>query len=361
MAIPQGRMSTVPVIGEYLPPEGVSPHPYTTFERGPVDVEDTTKGLLYQDWQLVWEPGTGNFVLTARTTGESYIIGNSFLVTYASFTFDNSGRVTFAWSNDVSSYLYWYDTAQGQTVTDDLGVNVITPTIYLDDKRKTQDTANDMLLWYTKADGLGTYTLYMKEQRDRFLIEYEMATTLESYKITACGMTKELRVQIRLRGRGTIEIAPSGTSIVWAGTDIYANITGAVGQYSLVYFKMNLEWGNPNEATAYVWLNSVAEYYSWLDGQPADNEYWMRVNVLSVSGNPLIVIRDANRNHIPENTPFQMSINGDFDTIFAGIHSSVVGVQSATITIEICRDNGSGSPDNVWVLRTAHCEVTITP
>lgn len=202
MAIPQGRMSTVPVIGEYLPPEGVTPHPLTTYEAGPVDVEDTSEGLLYQTWRLTWDIGTGNFILRAETTLQEYIIGTSTLVSHASFTFDQSGRITFAWTNDVSSYLYWYDTQLAQTVTEDLGAAIFTPTIYLDDKRATQNVVSDMLLWYTRPDGVGKYNLYMKIQRERFLIETEMLTQLESYYIIACGMTGGLRVQLRMRSGG---------------------------------------------------------------------------------------------------------------------------------------------------------------
>jgi hypothetical protein len=204
MAIPQGRMSTVPVLGEYIPPEGVAKHPLTTFEPGPIDIENMAEGLLYQDWQLTWEPDTHDFRLTARTTLQTYVIGNSDEVTYASFTFDQSGRVTFAWTNAVSSYLYWYDTQQNNTVIDDIGNDLITPTVYLDDKRYTQDVVNDMLLWYTKYIGNERYALYMKRQRDRFMTEFEMATDLESYYIVALGMTYELRIQISLKRGGYV-------------------------------------------------------------------------------------------------------------------------------------------------------------
>lgn len=211
MAIPEGRLSTVAVPDEYLPPEGPVPHPLTTYEAGPYDVEDTTKGILYQTWRLTWDMGTGDFTLYAETEGWSYVIGNSFDVVSASFTFDKAGRVTFAWTNSVSSYLYWYDTGQGQTVTDDIGNDIFTPTVYLDDKRNTQNQANDMLLWYTKSDGAGKYNLYMKIQRERFLIEHEMATGLDAYYIIACGMHKGLRVQLQLRSIGYGDPIPPPT------------------------------------------------------------------------------------------------------------------------------------------------------
>ena len=82
------------------------------------------------------------------------------------------------------------------TTTKDLGAAVITPSIYLDDKRAAESAANDMLLWYTKAEGGGTYELFMLRQRDRFLTEYSMATGLSNRRIKNVGMSDVLRVQI---------------------------------------------------------------------------------------------------------------------------------------------------------------------
>ena len=202
MAIPEGRMSTTPVLGEYLPPEGVVPHPTTTYEAGPIDTEDTSEGLLYQTWRLTWDAGTGNLTLRAMTTFNEYVLGVIANLSHASFTFDQAGRVSYTWTDNVSSYLYWYDTSLGMTVTTDLGVDVITPTLYLDDKRPAQTTVNDMILWYTKPDGFGQYKLYNALQRERFLMEHEMMANLDSYYIVACGMTDELRIQLRLRSIG---------------------------------------------------------------------------------------------------------------------------------------------------------------
>lgn len=202
MAIPQGRMSTEYVPGNYILPEGVPAHPITSYEPGPLDVEDTTQGLTYQTWRLHWDVNTYDLILTALTTAEVYVLANIPGLTHASFTFDQSGRITYAWSTNTSSYMYWYDTALGQSVTTDLGNTVISPYIYLDDKRETQDEANDMLLWYTKPDGLGTHELFMKRQRDRFQTEYLMLQELPAYYIIAVGMTYGLRIKLTLRASG---------------------------------------------------------------------------------------------------------------------------------------------------------------
>ena len=85
------------------------------------------------------------------------------------------------------------------TVTTDLGVNVITPSLYMDDKRAIEYIVNDMLLWYTKDAGGGVYTLYMLRQRDRFLTEISMATGLEFPYLHNVGMDSGLRVQLILK------------------------------------------------------------------------------------------------------------------------------------------------------------------
>jgi len=199
MAIPQGRLSTVVVEGEYLPPEGLRKHPVTTFEKGPLAIEDTTKGLLYQNWMLTWNPNNDDFTVTPEDTGSPVVILNVADIKFASFTFDQSARITVSYSTSVSSYLYWYDTQVAQTVTTDLGADIFSPCIYLDDKRSTQNVVNDMLLWYTRSDGADKYKLFMKRQRDRFGIETEMAADMEANFIVALGMTDELRIQLHLK------------------------------------------------------------------------------------------------------------------------------------------------------------------
>jgi hypothetical protein len=201
MAIPQGRFSTTVVEGDYLPPEGIATHPITNYERGPIAIEDTSEGLLYQNWMLTWDSGTGDVTITPETTGSPVVVLNIPLIIFISFTFDQSGRASFAYMTDTSSYLYWYDTALGQTVTTDLGSDVYTPVLYLDDKRSTQNGVNDMMLYYTKEEGGGTWAVYSRLQRDRFLTEYEMETGQEAGYIAALGMTGELRVQLVLSRR----------------------------------------------------------------------------------------------------------------------------------------------------------------
>ena len=125
-------------------------------------------------------------------------IGTVLDIKSITFTFDQSGRISFSYATSVSSFLYWFDSSLGMTVTTDLGADALGPTLLLDDKRTMQSTVSDMLLWYTKADGGGTFTLYMLRQRDRFLNEIQMDTLLPNAYLRNIGMTDELRLQMTL-------------------------------------------------------------------------------------------------------------------------------------------------------------------
>ena len=199
MAIPQGRLSTVPVVGSVGDPDNRSFYALESYERGPIAIEDTTEGLRYQNWTLTWDSGTTLFTVTPETTGAPVPLFTVADIEYFTFTFDQSGRISFTWSTSASSFLYWYDTALGQTVTTDLGADVITPALLLDDKRETQNQANDMLLWYTKEElGGGSYELLQLLQRERFLTEHSEATGLAQQYIYNIGMGNNLRVHITL-------------------------------------------------------------------------------------------------------------------------------------------------------------------
>jgi hypothetical protein len=199
MAIPQGQMSSITVPDVLLPPEERAFQRLVSHEMGPLAIEDTSLGLLYQPWTATYNKGTGEITLTPNTTGSPVLFGQTvFNISYLNFTFDQNARETLVWKIGSSTYFYWYDTQVGQTVTDNLGTSILSAVIQLDDKRQTQSSANDMILWYTKADGLGTYTLYNKLQRDRFLIEYEMATLLPVPYLHNVGMHYGLRIQLTL-------------------------------------------------------------------------------------------------------------------------------------------------------------------
>lgn len=197
MAIAEDRMSTQVVEGAWIPPDDRTRNWSQDYEAGPVALNDPSLGLSYQVWALTWSSGTGDFTVTPETTGSPVVVFNATNVVQCSLAFDQNGHVNIAYTSGVTPYLYWYDTNLAGWTNQALAADTNYPMLTLDDKRTTQTNASDILLWYTRQQGDGTWNLYKREQRERFLIEDLMAIGVYPYCYKA-GMNDGYRVQLAL-------------------------------------------------------------------------------------------------------------------------------------------------------------------
>lgn len=197
MAIAEDRMSTTVVQSAWLAPDERTRTLDEDYEQGPIALNDPSAGLLYQPWGLTWDFASGDFTVTPETTGTPSVVHNAVAVTQCSLAFDQNGHVNVAYTSNQQAYLYWYDTNVAGWVTTQLAIDVVTPTLTLDDKRSTQTNISDILLWYTRQQPDETYNLYKREQRERFLVEDLMAEGVPPY-IYKCGLNYGLRVQLGL-------------------------------------------------------------------------------------------------------------------------------------------------------------------
>jgi len=201
--IPEDRMSTAFVDADWIPPDGYDRTMMNDFELGPIALNDTSQGLMYQNWQLTWSGGTNNFTVTPELVGAPTAVLNVANVTQCSLSFDQNGHVSIAYTSNGLAYLYWYDTLVVNWVTTALGAGVTSPMVSLDDKRPTQSPLNDIILWYTKQDPGGTWSLYRKLQRERFLNEKKMLDGIALPYIRKCGMHSGLRIKIMMSYSGS--------------------------------------------------------------------------------------------------------------------------------------------------------------
>lgn len=86
--------------------------------------------------------------------------------------------------------LYWFDPFLNQTVKTDLttGVN---PVAGFDYPQDSGEVFTDILLFYVRNN-----VLYMREQRDRFLVEYNTGVSHVDLKIESCGLRKDYKYQV---------------------------------------------------------------------------------------------------------------------------------------------------------------------
>lgn len=194
MTIREHRLSTTVVQSDWISPDERTRSLDEDYEAGPIALNDTSQGLKNQVWHLTWDFASGDFTATPETTGSPQVVLNATSVTQCSLAFDQNAHINIAYTSGGVAFLYWYDTVADNWTTTQLGSSVITPTLTLDDKRQRQTNSSDVLLWYTKQNPDGSTNLYTKEQRDRYLIEYDMGPFPRYlYKL---GMNVGFRVQV---------------------------------------------------------------------------------------------------------------------------------------------------------------------
>lgn len=199
MALPGNVLSSSPVKAEFLQPDASGRKSKTEdFERGGVALNDVSQGMNVQDWRVrivgttmrlgVYPDGVESDLFLAAEVSE------------VSLAFDQLMRPAVAYMQAGIAKLYWYDTALSAQSTLTIGA-VRTPFLCLDDKRATQSSTSDILLFYLT----GTELRY-RQQRDRFTIERTLATGLDGGSfITRCGMGTNLRLHIEISGAGKLQ------------------------------------------------------------------------------------------------------------------------------------------------------------
>lgn len=157
------------------------------YELGPIAIQDPSKGSQYQIWRARME---NNYVYLSAPNVAEFVLLDLPKVTEISFTFDQNGRHIFAYVQDGASWLRWYDSSVSQYVT--TPINGITPRVTLDDKRDLQRAISDILVFYARDN-----SLFMRMQRDRYGVEYHLATNVTD-GIVKCGMMNNWRVGVQL-------------------------------------------------------------------------------------------------------------------------------------------------------------------
>jgi hypothetical protein len=200
--LPDHVLSTKPIIAPFLFPRDGEPSPIVDYELGGIALNDPTEGLRYQPWKAKLKIGV-NYI------GEVYISAVNYTETLhytasgissVSMTFDQNMNPAIAYMQQGTAKLRWYDTTIPGYSIISLPAGSQFPRCCLDDKRELQTAASDIILSYVR-DG----TLYFREQRDRFLVEYTLRTGIVS-NLTMLGMNKVNRMQFAF---GTIVYPPA--------------------------------------------------------------------------------------------------------------------------------------------------------
>lgn len=190
---------------------------------------------------------------------------------------------------------------------------------------------------------------------------------------------------------------PDPTIAIWEGDPISGGAYFASGDSNpfagFIRFIMDLSFGDPSTANAYYPNFNVFEFVSWCTIDPSDNEYWMRVTaagdipppsryqiydpwngnlelgvefqiraapvvpfgvviqrdgeIVTDSEEALVFPRDAE--------PYEQGVYGPYVQVFT-FGDTAPSTRIGTFNIEICKDDGTGQPDNAWASRIVTLE-----
>ncbi len=192
MALPEGDLSTTPVVSPLLQPdENPRLNLLEDFERGGVALNDPTQGLDVRDWR-VWSDGESIWVAPVDSLMSTTLLYSGTGITEVSLAFDQNMRPTVAFVEAGTCKLQWFDSLINDvTVTTFAGAT--SPMLSLDDKRSIASETNDVILAYLRAGNA-----YYRQQRDRYTIEYLMGSAFGAVRILQMGMGTNGRLQFKM-------------------------------------------------------------------------------------------------------------------------------------------------------------------
>lgn len=163
--IPDERFSSEAVQGRLLHPWSRSPK--TAYQRGPVQVQDNSGGLLAKLWTLRAEGPSA--ILSADDSPTQTLFTRDGDIDNISLSFDQNSRplVCFEEVGSGESFLFWWDPEQSGYEFMALPSGITSPRITLDDARRFNVPNSDVILGYIR-EGLVRY----RRQRDRFQVEH---------------------------------------------------------------------------------------------------------------------------------------------------------------------------------------------
>jgi len=192
--MPGNTLSTTPVPGEFLAPDGRGFTPLEDRELGGVAHQDPSQGLMFKEWRA-WIDDLGAIRVQPLDLSQPALLITTGAVgsTYISLAFDRNMRVTVAWRKVNTVYLYWYDSLIEAYRTSEFS-GIRTPRLTHDDKRQRAGSSSDVLFFYLRDTHL-----CMRMQRDRYTIEYVLGTVELTHSLYRVGMTNKQRIQIEVR------------------------------------------------------------------------------------------------------------------------------------------------------------------
>lgn len=185
LPLPEPLLINEPVTSPFMYPRSKSYPLIESWELGGVAIGDSSEELTRYNWQA-WTDG--RTITIKRSDLDTYhVLLMDDNITEIDFTFDQNMRPCIAYVAGGVSKLYWYDTQQAKQVIDEYPL-ITNPRVSLDDKRRFNVANSDIIFAYIRDD-----KLCYRQQRQRFSVEYVLATDAKKRLLWRIGMGRQNR------------------------------------------------------------------------------------------------------------------------------------------------------------------------
>lgn len=183
--LPNHKLSSTNLAGPMLAPDSGDHLPLISKELGGVALNDASQGLQYQVWTLTTD-GTSIFLKPDNGAQTTLFTGAD--VTEISLAFDQNMRPFVAFVDSGVAKFWWFNTTTQAQMFSTLPAGSTCPRCCLDDKRQRELASSDVILAY-----VNNMNLYYRQQRDRYGVEYLLATG-NVLKLINVGMAENNRL-----------------------------------------------------------------------------------------------------------------------------------------------------------------------
>jgi hypothetical protein len=185
--IPGGEFTNIPQVSTYNPPLNEPYSPLYQKVWGGVALNDGSLGRMVQYWEVSYD-GT-NININPEGGSVEFSVAQANVET-VSLGFDANMNPILGWQRAGTSSIYYYN---GITSSyDTLTISGTTSCrVFLDDPRDFNTADSDVMIAYTKSN-----TLYYRQQRDNYTIEYTIGPTLKL--LIKAGLNNLNRLQFEL-------------------------------------------------------------------------------------------------------------------------------------------------------------------
>ena len=197
--LPQNSLSDIFIPGAFLPPDNLPVSATTSIELGGIGLSNSSQGSQVQTWtaQLYNAGLVNSYVAVSSPNTSSTVLLTVPNIIWITLAFDQNMKPALSYMANGTTYLWWYDNTIPGYTTLTMLAGTKYPQMTLDDKRALSISLglSDMILVYLRGTNM-----YVRNQRDRFTIEYVLSTaiTMVNPQIYKIGMATSDRVLFQI-------------------------------------------------------------------------------------------------------------------------------------------------------------------